>query len=79
MATKTKAELLEEIEVRNGEIKKLKKEIEKLDRYKQYEDAGDGLFAMRESFLKAGFTRAEAFEMTKMILAGCMSKAFGRN
>lgn len=68
MATKTKAELLEEIEVKNKEIKGLKNEIVKLERYKTYEDMADELGAVRESFLKAGFSKTEAFTMMLKII-----------
>ena len=37
MAAKTKAELLEEIEQKNEEIKVLEKEVKNLEKYKQYE------------------------------------------
>lgn len=65
MANKTKAELMEEVKAKNDEIKALKAEIEKLDRYKVYVDTADELAAMRDAFVKAGFTKAEAFSMTK--------------
>lgn len=64
MATKTKTELLEEIKVKNEEIKGLKDEIVKLERYKTYEDMADDMGAIRESFIKAGFSKTESFTMT---------------
>lgn len=63
MATKTKAELMEEIKIKNEEIKDLKTEIERLERYKAYESMADELGAMRESFVNAGFSKTEAFTM----------------
>lgn len=68
MAKKTKAELLEEIEVKNKEIENLKGEVEKLDRYKTYETVADEFGAIRESFENAGFSKTEAFTMTLKIV-----------
>lgn len=68
MANKTKAELMEEINVRNKEIEKLNEEIKKLERYKVYQDSADELAAVRLSYIKAGFSEAEAFELTKMMI-----------
>lgn len=68
MANKTKAELMEEVKAKNDEIKNLKKEIEKLDRYKVYEDTADELAALRDSFVNAGFTKTEAFTMVRTMM-----------
>ena len=68
MANKTKAELMEEINFRNKEIEKLNEEIKKLERYKVYQDSADELAAVRLSYIKAGFSEAEAFELTKMMI-----------
>ena len=68
MATKTKTELLEEIEAKNNEIQNLKNEVKKLERFKQYEDMTDEIAALRDSFVNSGFTKAEAFEMVKAII-----------
>lgn len=68
MAYKTREELLKEIEEKNKEIKALKKDVEKLDRYKIYEDTATEFAAVRESFINAGFTKAEAFELMKMAI-----------
>lgn len=62
---KTKAQLIEE-------INELKAEVFKLDKYKQYEEMADEMFAVKSSFVNAGFTDAEAFTlMCKMIEAAC--------
>lgn len=74
MANKTKTELMEEIEARNKEIKTLKKEIEKLDRYKQYENMSDELSALRESFVNSGFSKAESFDLVKMLTQTVLHK-----
>ena len=68
MATKTKTELLEEIETKNAEIQNLKNEVKKLERFKQYEDMTDEIAALRDSFVNSGFTKTEAFEMVKAII-----------
>jgi hypothetical protein len=68
MANKTKTELLEEIEAKNAAIENLKKEVEKLERFKQYETMTDEMAVLRDSFVNSGFTKSEAFEMVKMIM-----------
>jgi hypothetical protein len=65
MANKTKTELLEEIEAKNKEIKDLKAEVDKLERYKKYEDMADEIAAMREAFVNSGFSKSESYDMTK--------------
>ncbi len=67
MPTKTKTELLEEIEAKNNEIKNLKNEVKKLERFKQYEEMTDELAVLRDSFVNSGFTKTEAFEMVKTL------------
>ena len=52
---KTKAELL-------NEIAALKKEVENLDKYRQYEQIADELAAMRDALMNKGFTREEAIQ-----------------
>lgn len=73
MANKTKAELLEEIEAKNKELKGLKEEVEKLERYKQYEGAANEIAAMREAFVNAGFSKTESYDMTKGMLMMAMN------
>lgn len=63
MATKTKAELKEEIDQKNEEIKKLEEEIKLLEKYKQYKDMGDELKAMHTAFEVSGFSSEEAFTL----------------
>ena len=67
MAYKTREELMKEIEDRNEEIKGLKLELEKCERYKIYETAANEVAAMREAFVNSGFSKAEAFEMVKLM------------
>lgn len=68
MAYKNREELLKEIEEKNKEIKALKKDVEKLDRYKIYADSADEFAAVRDSFVNAGFSKAESFELMKMVI-----------
>lgn len=82
MATKnttiTKEMLKNEIEAKNAEIKELKKELEKAERYKQYEEAAGEIAALRDSFVNAGFTKAEANELLKMTLTNSIKFGSGR-
>lgn len=73
MATKTKNELMAEIEALNKEMKGLKDEVKKLERYKVYADTTDEIAAMRDSFVNSGFTKAEAFELVKLIVANSIN------
>lgn len=72
MATKTKTMLLDEIEAKNLEIKLLKEEVKKVERYKQYEEAAGEMAALRDSFINAGFTKAEANDLLKLALTNAM-------
>lgn len=78
MANKTKAELMEEVKTKNDEIKALKAEIEKLDRYKVYQDSADELGIIRKSYIEAGFSQAEAFELTKMMIQMAVANPFAK-
>lgn len=69
MASKTKTELLEEIEVKNQEIKALKDDIKKLERFKVYEDTANEVAAIRDSFVAAGFSKTEAFTLTNNMIS----------
>lgn len=66
---KTKNELLDE-------IKALKDEVARLERYKKYEEMADEMAAMRSSFVNAGFSANEAFTLvTTMIgMAATLNK-----
>ena len=60
---KTKTELIEE-------INHLKKDLDKLERYRKYEDAANEMKAIHDSFVNAGFTEDQAF----MIMITAMNK-----
>lgn len=72
---KTKAELLEELEQANQNVRDLKNEIKNLERYKQYENAADELKALYTAFMNSGFTNEQAFEMLKMLVGPTVSAA----
>ena len=75
MSYKTREELLKEIDTKNEEIKGLRKDIEKLDRYKMYVECANEVMAIRDAYIVAGFTNDEAMTLTlKMIeTAGTMN------
>lgn len=75
MAYKTRDELLKEIETKNDEIKGLKEDIKKLERYEVYAEAADELAAARDIYVKAGFTKSEAFDLLLEMIktAGAMN------
>ena len=75
---RTKEMLLNELEAKNAEIKDLKKELEKAKRYEAYEEAAGELAALRDSFVNAGFTKAEANEFAKAAFGGACKQVFGR-
>lgn len=68
MAVKTKNELIEEIEQKNGEIEVLKADIKKLEKYRKYDEMADEIKAINDSFVCSGFTERQAFELTKAAL-----------
>ena len=60
---KTKAQLLEELAELNKEIERLNEEAKRLERYAQYENAANEIYAMQKAFENSGFTREEAFKL----------------
>ncbi len=68
MPTKTKNELLEEIEKKNEELKNLKAEVEKLEKYKKYDDCANEVRAMYQSFVNSGFSEEQSFEILTITL-----------
>lgn len=59
------AALKMEIQKKASEIDALKKEIEKLEKYKQYDEATSETKVIMDSFIRAGFTEEQAFDMVK--------------
>lgn len=74
MSAKTKNELLEEIEQKNEKIEVLKADIEKLEKYRKYDEMADEVKAINDSFVRRGFTEQQAFELTR----GAVMAAAGR-
>lgn len=64
---KTKTQLIEELEAAQANVATLKKQVENLDRYKQYEEAADEIKAMHSAFMNSGFTNEQAFDLIKMM------------
>ena len=60
---KTKAELLAEINDLKEELERVEKENARLERYSQYEESANEVYAMQKAFENAGFTREEAFRL----------------
>lgn len=65
---KTKAMLEEELDQKRAEIEDLKKELEKAEKYKQYNDAAGEMKAMYDSFVNAGFDEDQAFTILMTML-----------
>lgn len=68
---KTKAMLLEEID-------ELREKVKKLEKYEQYQDAADEVAVVRESFVNAGFSNEEAFQLTMEMLRSVCAVTFRR-
>lgn len=64
---KTKTQLIEE-------INDLKKELARMEKYRQYEDVAGEMYAFLESFMNAGFTREEAFTMLTVSMKTTMRR-----
>lgn len=74
MSEKTKNELLEEIEQKNEEIEVLKVDIEKLEKYRKYDEIAEEVKTINDSFIRSGFTEQQAFELAK----GAVTVVVGR-
>ena len=72
---KTKAELLDELEQANQNVRDLKNEIKNLERYKQYEDMADEIKALHTAFMNSGFTNEQAFDLLKTMTQSMMPAA----
>jgi hypothetical protein len=75
---KTKDELIREIKETQDYANDLKKKLEALERYKQYEEAANELMALKESFIAVGFTDEQAYEMMLTLAKEAMNQKFGR-
>lgn len=65
---KTKAMLEEELEQKRAEIEDLKKELEKAEKYKQYDDMAGEVKAIYDSLVNAGFSEDQAFVLLNTMI-----------
>lgn len=70
--TMTREDLYNEINQKKKEIESLKERIEKLAKYEKYDESASECAAMKDSFVRAGFTDEQAFE----ILLACLKAQF---
>lgn len=73
---KTKAQLLNEIADLNKEVKRLDEEAKRLEKYARYENAANEIYAMQKAFENSGFTREEAFKLTRDLLYSALKNLF---
>lgn len=64
----TKEMLIERLEEVEAERDQLKSEMEKLERYKKYEEVADEMGAMKEAFVNSGFSEDQAFQVIVTLL-----------
>lgn len=65
---KTKDELMTELEAKETEIKELKDDLKKLEKYKQYEDTANEMKALHDAFMNSGFSDEQAFALVNNLL-----------
>lgn len=65
---KTKAELEQESKDIRNQIELLECELKKANRVESKDNAAVDLYEMYESYVKAGFTEEQAWELTKIIV-----------
>lgn len=71
---KTKAQLVQEIERNKAQICELKHELETANRIENKDKAATELHEMYESYIKAGFSDEQAWEITKIIINNSTTK-----
>lgn len=64
---KTKAQLL-------AEIGSLKEEVARLERYSQYENAANEMYALKTALVNSGFTEEQAFALIKELASAAFKK-----
>lgn len=70
--TMTREDLYNELNLKRKDIEALKERIEKLAKYEKYDAAAAECAAMKDSFVRAGFTEEQAFE----VLLVCLKAQF---
>ena len=73
----TKTELEEQLKAKEKETKQLRAALEKFEMYEGLEEAARAVKMMQDSFINAGFTQQQAFELTKSIALQAITQ-FGR-
>lgn len=73
----TKPEILKQLEETRKYVKDLEKQVEALERYKKYEEAADEIKALHDSYVNAGFTEEQAFQLTMTAYNGVMKHLWG--
>lgn len=77
MATKkTKAELEKELETVKESKAELEKELKNLEKYKVYDDMAGELYAIYFSFMNAGFSMEQAYDLLKTTIQNAGNIAF---
>lgn len=71
---KTKAELEKEIADSRNQIDALKCELEKANRVESKNESAAELYEMYQSYVTAGFTEEQAWELTKIIINNATTK-----
>lgn len=80
MATKkTKAELEKELETIKESKAELEKELKNLEKYKQYEDMAGEVHAIYVSFVHAGFSEEQAYDLLKTMIQNAGNINFNCN
>ena len=80
MATKkTKAELEKELETIKESKAELEKELKNLEKYKQYEDMAGEVHAIYMSFVHAGFSEEQAYDLLKTMIQNASNINFNCN
>lgn len=75
---KTKTQLIEELEAAKANVTDLKKQIDNLERYKQYEECADEIKAMHTAFMNSGFSDEQAFDLIKTTMTLVAPSVFKR-
>ena len=69
MSALTREELLEEIQKKNDEIKKLKDDMKQLEKLKELDKCTLEIKALYDGFVRVGFTEEQSFEFVKISLS----------
>lgn len=70
--SKTKAELLKEIDEKDKDISDLLDRIDRLEKYKQYEESAGEMKALYDSYILAGFNADQALKIILTMLSNVM-------